>query len=47
MSGPDDFEEAVAEALAAEADQAGRKADGKNPAEALGEIKRRITEGDG
>lgn len=47
MSGSDDFEEAVAEALAAEADQAGREADRKNPAEALGEIKRRITEGDG
>lgn len=48
MSGPDDTEKAVAEALAAEAEEAGRKADGKNPAEALGEIKRRIAEeGDG
>lgn len=48
MSGSDDFEEAVARALAAEAEEAGREADGKNPAEALGEIKRRIAEeGDG
>lgn len=46
MSTPEE-EEALRKALKDEADQAGREADGKNPAEALGEIKRRITEGDG